>query len=628
MTIQRRKRATSESHETVEEGGWISSEDDDDDDDESRDDDDCNDDSSKCKADGPAVIPYHKSCFNVCTALTALLIIGFIAYLHERPRPLNFREKQLLDSGAQSRPDHVRVIMEEEEGLDTLPPIELDPKIAKDDAYGVAQQYLKKHTSSFMGQAQELQSEFARLHGGIRPARHLLENSLKELGQQDAWARLLQRKQNDVLHMVVLGNATAAGYGNLHSDAFSFGLENMVKNVMKSFHIDFKVTNVALEHVADFPYLWCIPEFTGTADDTIDIVYLDLGPSLTAQHLELALRQVMGLSSPAPLLILRDSKDDKDRKELLEHYVEGGILQAPVLMEWKDAVDPFLQVKKSRRPDGFEGWDDWGTTNAPHLESYWTATQHQMVSWILSMFFLKHLELLVAHNDGLYEIKEDPQQQQPSLHAPILAKASALKDPWSKYVYHTSSSRNCRTSFDPADNLKVLEGSSTQEVLVEQPKGMLFYTSGWVLDMENSERKEKIRSQHLGFKDVLASYHGLPASGTLKFELDATTSDFVVCGTHQSEPQPKACRLDKDVTMTVNSKPVKSVTQITMEAASYLGDQNCFFVQLDKKTKGNVILGVEVTNERVTLSKGPCSISHIIWQEDDDDAAAGWDTAL
>jgi hypothetical protein len=247
-----------------------------------------------------------------------------------------------------------------------------------------------------------------------------------------------------------------------------------------------------------------------------------------------------------------------------------------------------------------------------------------MVGRILAMFLLKQLELLVAHEEGLYELEEEPQVQLPS---PILVKASSLKEPWSKYIYHSSPTRTCLSSL--TGNLHPSAGSSTQDVLLEHPKGMLFYTNGWVLDLENSERKEKLRSQHLGFKDMLASYHGIPASGVLSFDLHLKeTSDLIVCEAQSGSPQPsdEACKLDQDVEFTLNKGVVKSIKRIETDFVSYEGKRHCFLVQLAKRTSGKATLGMHVTNQKVTLAKGPCSVSHIIWQEDEENQGmAGWD---
>lgn len=607
MVVQRRRRTDSVSPDSSIEAG-----------DSSSDESDVN---SKARADvnERSIMTVYR----VCRVLTAVLMFAFVLVVSSSrtsaSKPLTFQEAKMIELNAQRKPDHVLVVMTEEEGLDQLPPMELDPHVAIHDAFGVAQQYLKNHTSSFMKLANQMQEDYAGLYGGIRPSRHMLENTLHEFGG-DAWVRLLQRKRNSILRMAIVGDATAAGYGNYHNQAFSFNLQETMEKVMSSFKIDFQVTNVALEHVPTFPYLWCIPEFVqmgkSGGETSIDVVYVDLGPSLSASDLELIVRQILGLSTPAPLLILRDKKDDDGRMELLQHYLDGGNLRAPVLMDWEDAVEPFLRVKPSRRPVGFADWMLWGAAELPHKRSYWTPAQHKMVAWVLAMFFLKQLELLVAAEAGLYQLEVE---QEGEIHSPILAKASALKEPWAKYLFFPSSFRKCMTSFDPANNLLPSSGSVTQDVHLEHPKGMAFYTSGWVLDMENSERKEKLRSQHHGFKDVLASYHGIAASGTLAFDFDLeATSELIVCES-QAPSEPTGCRLDQDVEFTINGQPVKSVRRIATDSVSYQGKRHCVFIEFESRESGYVQFGMMVTNKTVMINSGPCSISHIIWQDNDGD---------
>merc|ERR1740124_368365 len=256
--------------------------------------------------------------------------------------------------------------MVEEEGFDKMPPIELDPNVAKHDVFEVAQKYLRNYTSTFTKLAQDLQTEFIRLNGGIRASRYLLSHSLMELQPEEAdWIRCLKEKQKKDLHMVVIGGSEAAGYGNHHEESFSFVLQDILQPIMQHFEINFIVSNVALEHVTLFPYLWCIhPFLLRSTDQPIDIVYADFGngDSLSALELEQLIRQIWGLGSrdvddqanDPPLLILRDSKENSERIDLLQDYTESEILNSPVLMEWTDGVIPFLQVKPSRRPPGFE----------------------------------------------------------------------------------------------------------------------------------------------------------------------------------------------------------------------------------------------------------------------------------
>jgi hypothetical protein len=150
---------------------------------------------------------------------------------------------------------------------------------------------------------------------------------------------------------------------------------------------------------------------------------------------------------------------------------------------------------------------------------------------------------------------------------------------------------------------------------------MAFYHSGWVKDLENAERKEKLQSQHLGFLDVLASYHGLPTSGILEFDLENVGADLIVCESQEARQQ-QACRLDRDMAFTANGKPVEKVRRIETDAVAYRGKQHCLLLALGEAEEGSTVrLSLQVTNKKVALSSGPCSISHIIWQRDEQ---KGW----
>jgi hypothetical protein len=614
-SLQLRKRRPGHPPEEDPNGYYSTEEEDDDDEDE--------EDESKQKQTFPCQLGSLLVIFSV-VALVIVLMVHQQASKQPLSSRLDFRERQIQSSARAKKPLHVEVIMEEEEGLDELPPLELDTLIVQRDAFGVAQRYLKNFTSSFMKEAQNLQARFSRLYGGIRPARFLLQHSLLELGTGDAWVQRLLEKRNQAIHMIILGDETPAGYGNYHNQAFSFELETMLKPVFNLFQIDFRITNVAIEHVATFPYMWCIPEFVGPSSD-IDVVYVDLGSTLEAVELERVLRQVLGLAeNKPPLIILRDSKQNEERMDLLQQYQE--LLSSPVLLDWKEAVEPFLSVKPSRRPLGFQNWLNWGAQKTPVTRG-WTPAQHQLVAWVLCMFYLKQLELMVASEEGFYQLQERQEDSESEnsnmLMSPILAKASELRAPWFRYLYYPSRTRSCRTSFHPVSNLKPVSGSATtaDDPLLEHPKGMAFYHSGWVKDLENAERKEKLQSQHLGFLDVLASYHGLPTSGILEFDLENVGADLIVCESQEARQQ-QACRLDRDMAFTANGKPVEKVRRIETDAVAYRGKQHCLLLALGEAEEGSTVrLSLQVTNKKVALSSGPCSISHIIWQRDEQ---KGW----
>jgi len=148
------------------------------------------------------------------------------------------------------------------------------------------------------------------------------------------------------------------------------------------------------------------------------------------------------------------------------------------------------------------------------------------------------------------------------------------------------------------------------------PKGALFYNSGWVADMEAVERKEKQLSEQLGFVDSQKALHGIPASGPLHILLSMPlSSTVIVCESQAPLQSDKGCNLAEDVTFWFSKTKATFVKRVETDAASYLGKRHCVVVGVPEtmQQKKNIRFGVQVTNREVTLAKGPCSISHILW---------------
>jgi hypothetical protein len=70
-------------------------------------------------------------------------------------------EAKMLEMAGQQKPDHVEVVMGEEEGSAMKLPLRWSSILTLQSTtrLGVAQQYLKNYTSSFMKQAQQLQAD-------------------------------------------------------------------------------------------------------------------------------------------------------------------------------------------------------------------------------------------------------------------------------------------------------------------------------------------------------------------------------------------------------------------------------------------------------------------------------------
>ena len=375
-----------------------------------------------------------------------------------------------------------QIVLQNEEGLDSLPYLELEEDRLSNDVFGVAQKYFSADSTSsnstktalaessfplFLRTAQTLQRDFADRYGGIRSARYLLQKSLY-VEEDSGWTERLQRTRNTTIdngqtgtfHVLVLGEGSVAGYGNYKQQAFSNVLEWTMTKAFSELGMELRVTNAALEHVAMFPHLWCLHEFVNPDDHDdndndnekkqnqnmdsngtnervgVDMVYADFG-ILSAADFEMLVRSLItlrrsGQGGKAPLMVFWDSRQNEERLEVVRHYVEMGLLDNALFLHWKEAVKPYLKVKPSKRPQSFREWNKYGNTRNKDI-ALWTGAQHELTAGLLSMFLLRHLQLVVANELGLYSIPHkdvsasaEHVETTNSLPYPIIAKASQL----------------------------------------------------------------------------------------------------------------------------------------------------------------------------------------------------------
>jgi len=225
---------------------------------------------------------------------------------------------------------------------------------------------------------------------------------------------------------------------------------------------------------------------------------------------------------------------------------------------------------------------------------------------------------------------------------------------------------SCRTSFDP-----VLEGT-LKEVVVSGladeldlmlPKSEMIYVDGWVLDYGDGEKKAKRKLKPfdgLGYIDSKKAYYGLPMSKTLSFwlpwegftvsgdsgrgnsgnqlrgnkdvELKLEEDDasnwyrsLVVCEVNEDRGENE-CNFEKNIDFVVGGKPATDVTYIDATGVSYLKKRICVNVGIPEGSKVSrkdgssadspLGLSLDVTAKGFLLLKdGPCSISHVVWEE-------------
>ena len=330
-------------------------------------------------------------------------------------------------------------------------------------------------------------------------------------------------------------------------------------------------------------------------------------------------------------------------------------------------------------PSGFQQWAEFGApAGAPgKVRQNLTLKQHELFGWLLSMHILSSMELVaqgMLEGSGLSQ--EIVSHTAHSLPAPL----SGTTEEWSPLLYGSvvNQSRNewtvspttCRTAFDPIISgglaESVLLGTAGDDVDLLHPKGAMFYTKGWVLDLEPAERREKqLMKQwdNLGFVDYRKAYYGVPTSGALSLFLpvEGNTSRnqelteqkatdifkfLVVCQSNASGGE-HGCNLGRDVTFTVGGARASKVKWIYSDAVAYAGKRLCVLVDIPENAKlttdeqavravvgataqnlsvstenrrlgSSVLKGlaleIEVTNKLVTWHKGACSVAHIIWE--------------
>jgi hypothetical protein len=330
------------------------------------------------------------------------------------------------------------------------------------------------------------------------------------------------------------------------------------------------------------------------------------------------------------------------------------------LVDVQAAAKPFLTAKTKVRPVGFQQWNDFGgPPGAPgKTKFHLSQKQHELVGWMLSMHLLSALEWSVLGNNPA----PTAASASASLSAPVESSSMALDsnpDPWSSLLAGVEKDGkwtvppiHCRTAHEsilPSNlNGLVVGGTVGEDLDVLLPRGPMFYTNGWVLDMEPSRKKEKQLMQqwdNMGFSDWNMAYWGIKASGVLsmyiplaKRKSNKQISDLieilVVCGSEQLNHEQE-CRLDSDVKFVLQGEET-SAHLIESDAVSYQGKYNCVQVKIpatvkiskrardSKPSKRTMLedsynygmsLDLQVVSERVAWDQGPCSVAHVVWQE-------------
>jgi hypothetical protein len=433
------------------------------------------------------------------------------------------------------------------------------------------------------------------------------------------------QKQQPEFVMAFAGYSVTVGRGNHLEQSYPFVLEKILSPIFQLPPINLKLTvrNAAIGGIPSFPYGWCLRNFLG---DDADLVSWDYGMNEGngASGLESYLRQSLTLPKSPPLFVLLDVKN-RARLDILQRYVNLGVLPDPVALGGKDAVDSkLLELSENERPEGLKKWDEWGAPLGAPGQSPWHAKkmEHELMAWMLAMRMLDALDVVLnvmeKDVDWRIPILALLEEQQKRGVAEVVVLPPPITDVGTTGVpslLHGSKSTtnewhqgriSCRTSFLPTIsgdlNSIVESGVTRDDADMLQPRDDELFKGGWVMDVGKLERDTKLKVQAyggLGYIDMKTALYGIPSSGTLRFWLpyegysipveNASASEYftaiVVCEVNEKRGD-KECNMIADLAFRVGGADVP---------------------------KGDV-LQVKVTGNAVTRENGPCSISHVIWE--------------
>eukprot|EP00554_Chaetoceros_debilis_P016045 CAMPEP_0194111544 /NCGR_PEP_ID=MMETSP0150-20130528/10529_1 /TAXON_ID=122233 /ORGANISM="Chaetoceros debilis, Strain MM31A-1" /LENGTH=743 /DNA_ID=CAMNT_0038801019 /DNA_START=42 /DNA_END=2273 /DNA_ORIENTATION=+ len=218
----------------------------------------------------------------------------------------------------------------------------------------------------------------------------------------------------------------------------------------------------------------------------------------------------------------------------------------------------------------------------------------------------------------------------------------------------------CRTSFDPVitgtlDEI-IVSGTDAEDIDLLRPRGPMLYNKRWVLDMGSSTKKlaTGLEQYNLGYQDVKKGYFGVKPSGNLTMfipyqlndaistydvlENDYSPSDVytsvVICQVNERAD----CKIEEDMSFVLGNIPSQPEL-VHANGVSYFGRKYCITLdvpadaswskrevqvsELDGRglrlhpstEESGLMLTLAVSNELKFWKDGPCSVSHVIWEQ-------------
>jgi len=547
---------------------------------------------------------------------------------------------------------------------------------------------------TFINHAAKIRSDFVEIYDGEISARSILERGLSHMSSNDRLAQRIQQRSitqrttttaSDSMPpefiVLIVGSSAAAGYGNSYQQSYPFQMERILQHAFSlATGLTLTVRSVAMEDATEFPFSWYLASHY--SPQAPDMIMWDFGADTPPARFEAFLRVTARLWNNTnqedrhrPFFMFREgSVGTEQRSQVIQHYRDAAILVDPVIIRHSQAAQPFLTMNFVDRPDGLNAWRTFGVTGPAQSLTLLSLQQHQMIAWLTSMHLLMALELVTAdHLSGgrvLASTTEPTTLAATKLPPPLWNDFERLRGKaWAPLVLgeYDPSRLHCYTSFDRttrdydmepeessaadriASNLHelVVRGTIGQEFELLLPKTAMWYTQGWVLDLDTTTRRSKLllkESDFLGFPDWKKAYYGVPQSGPLELFLpvgddarlleNRPASEFVdllvVCESDAPQ-EASSCTLRADTTVQVGGQPAV-VTAIDTDIVASFEKQTCVHVAVpltarlvkrpvstrssrtNQSASYGVLLTIQVTSKRVTWTRGPCSVAHVIYQ--------------
>ena len=549
---------------------------------------------------------------------------------------------------------------------------------------------------NFQGQASSLRAEFASRYGGENKARLALSKGLITFDRKhsDSDQALLiedefqinlpshlrdgaillanmQNNQSESIQMSFGGYSVTAGHGNYFHQSYPFVLKDLLSEIFHTvFNHTLIIKNAAIGGVPSIPYGMCLKNFYGRSPLTASWDFSMNEPGGATKGLEAYIRHAAIAFDNSPIFIVKDTHMAKARRDLIQYYVDAGLLLDPLVILTDPALSVFVKPNvlgdyvvqdqdPTLLPHGLLNWRKFGAPEgSPGQTRHHPAVQeHILIAWLLAMHFLSLLQIVAAERLLLEQPHRSQKLQRRNLYRNIASSSIPVPlgipnkiesnfffgQPSGPQVWKMST-KECRTTFDPIENGNleeiVISGIVQSPPHMTQEDWLMIndkhsaFNQGWLLEYGSTEKKarQKLKTvdpEHmLGFIESKKAYYGVLESGNLTLAIPRQSikeptalasnhiSSIVFCEVNEKRGHDE-CSLSEDLTIIIGGIETSNPHHlITSTGPQYLGKHICIYVKvpLDSQISEEVlIVDISVNNPNLKV-EGACSISHVIWE--------------